>query len=75
MDVMPVFTIKAKDALAVKVIGFYHDECDRYGLHEQAAQVDLALDEIVRWQADHPNEVRLPSHKHVPATKETTDHA
>lgn len=63
---MPVFVIKAKDTLAIEAIQAYRTLCLRQGLADMAAQVDLALDEIAAWQAAHPDDVRLPSHRHVP---------
>jgi len=68
MATMPAFTIKAKDALAPEAIEAYRDLCTRSGLHEQALQVQMALDEVNAWQWDHEDEVKLPDHKHVPAS-------
>lgn len=64
---MPVFVIKAKDALAVDAIEAYRRDCIRHGLTEQAQEVNLALEEIKAWRRAHPDEVKLPDHKHVPA--------
>lgn len=66
-DQMPVFTIKAKDLLAGPAIEAYRDLCSKYGLHEQAAQVQLAFDEVVRWQSANKDLLQMPSHMHVPA--------
>jgi hypothetical protein len=63
---MPVFPIKAKDALAPEAVQAYRALCARHGLDDMVAQVDLALVELDAWQAAHPNDVRLPSHRHVP---------
>jgi hypothetical protein len=63
---MPVFVLKAKDALAVWPIEDYRRECVRHGLIDQAEQVQLAIDEIKAWQAAHWDLVKLPDHKHVP---------
>ena len=68
MTDMPVFTIKAKDALAPEAIAAYRDLCVRSGLHAQAAQVELALSEVEDWQFTHSDEVHLPDHEHVPWT-------
>ncbi len=67
MNALPVFTIKAKDALAVEAVAAYRDLCTKYGLFEQANQVQLALEEIRAWQQDHEDDLRLPDHVHVPA--------
>lgn len=66
-DVMPVFPIKAKDKLAVLGVNAYRGLCLEAGLTEQAAQVDLAIGELMRWRADHPDEMKFPDHRHVPA--------
>ncbi len=63
---MPVFKIKAKDALAVEAIEAYRDLCVRESLTDQAGQVDLAIGEIEDWQAMHPGRVKLPDHVHMP---------
>jgi hypothetical protein len=65
-DPMPVFTIKAKDTLAIETIVAYRDFCLEQDLTEQAAQVELALDEIEAWQRANPDQVKLPDHTHVP---------
>jgi hypothetical protein len=70
-DPMPVFTIKAKDALAVAAITAYRDLCTQHHLDDQAEQVQLALDEIGAWQRTHGDEMKLPDHKHVPAGEQT----
>lgn len=64
---MPVFVIKAKDALALEAVEAYRELCTKYGLHGQASEVQLAINEIELWQQDHGDEMRLPDHKHVPA--------
>lgn len=64
---MPVFVIKAKDILAGEAISAYRELCLCEGLHEQAAQVRLALDEIIEWQRHHEDLLEVPDHKHVPA--------
>src|SRR4051794_29574190 len=40
---MPVFVIKAKDALSVPAILAYQNECYAHGLHDQAVSVGLAV--------------------------------
>lgn len=64
---MPVFIIKGRDALAPEAVAAYRDLCLKYRLDAQAAQVQLALDEIEAWQAAYPDDLRLPNHAHVPA--------
>ena len=64
---MPVFTIKAKDKLALDTIARYRDLCLRAGLLAQAAEVEEAYEEFMVWQASNPERVKLPDHKHVPA--------
>ncbi len=64
---MPVFTIKAKDALALEAVTAYRDLCTKYGLHGQASEVQLALNELELWQQDHEDELQLPDHAHVPS--------
>lgn len=66
-DPMPVFTIKAKDALAVPVLRAYHKECLDHGLDRQAAQVGKAIAEIIVWQRRNSDVTKLPDHDHVPA--------
>lgn len=65
---MPVFPIKAKDALAPEAVAAYRDLCERYELHDQAVQVQLALDEITAWQAANEELLKLPDHQHVGVT-------
>ena len=64
---MPVFPILAKDALAPGIIAAYRDLCLAEGATAQAGQVQLALDEVVAWQAANPGQVAMPDHRHVPA--------
>ena len=66
-DPMPVFPLKGKDALAPGTVDYYRRECNRHGLHEQAAQVELAFREMAAWQRRNPDLVKLPDHDHVPA--------
>ncbi len=67
-DAMPVFTIKAKDKLAIRAVEAYRRLCLELGLNAQADEVDKALDEIVAWREAHPDQVKLPDHPHVPAS-------
>lgn len=60
----PVFTIKAKDALAVPTLRAYRDECTQHGLGSQADEVQKAIDEMVHWQKNH--QVKFPDHQHIP---------
>lgn len=64
---MPVFIIKAQDALAPEAIKAYRELCVKYGLTAQAAEVDKAIAEIVQWQQAPGNLVKLPDHVHQPA--------
>lgn len=66
-DPMPVFVIKAKDALALKGVLAYLSLCEAEGMVEQTRQVQLALDEMEQWQFDHADQIHLPDHTHVPA--------
>lgn len=66
MSKMPVFTIQAKDEFAVEIILQYRDLCRRYGLLEQAIEVQTAIDEMIDWRMENHELVKLPSHKHVP---------
>lgn len=64
---MPVFPIKAKDALAVLAVGEYQSLCLEHGLVAQADQVQLAIEEMSYWQNANPDQVHWPDHTHVPA--------
>lgn len=66
-DPMPVFVIKGQDRIAPGAVEAYHDLCVERGLAGQAAQVWQAAEEIRRWQARHPDRVKMPNHPHVPA--------
>ena len=63
---MPVFTIKAQDALAIDAVTAYRDLCTMSKLDGQASEVQLAINEIELWQQDHEDQLRLPDHRHVP---------
>lgn len=67
MSDMPVFVIKAKDLLAPEAVKAYRDLCIAYGLRDQAAEVDKAIEEIIAWQESSVDVVKLPDHVHVPA--------
>lgn len=62
----PTFPILAQDALAPAILTAYRDLCTRLGLQGQALQVQLALDEMVLWQATNRDLVKLPDREHVP---------
>lgn len=64
---MPVFVLKAQDKLAPFTVEAYHGLCCAAGLYDQACEVSDALEEIVAWQRRHPDRVKMPDHKHVPA--------
>lgn len=66
LDDMPVFVIKAQDALAAPVISYYASLCESRGLRDQEIEVLDALEEVVVWQRANPERVKLPDHKHVP---------
>ncbi len=70
-DPMPVFVLKGKDALAADTVDWYMALCQARGLFAQAAQVQLAREEILAWQDRHPGRVKFPDHEHVPAGGET----
>lgn len=65
-DDMPVFIIKAKDALAFPAVMGYADLCDEHGFYEQGGQVRLAAKEISRWQHENVDLTKLPDHRHEP---------
>jgi hypothetical protein len=67
-DPMPVFTIKASDKLAAAAVEHHGQLCADRGLFSQQAEVDLALQEILDWRDRNPNLVKVPDHKHVPAS-------
>jgi hypothetical protein len=67
-DPMPVFVIKAKDALALATIERYRRLCLQRGLDVQAVEVEKAAVEIAEWQQRHSSLVQLPDHQHVPVT-------
>lgn len=66
-DPMPVFVIKGKDSLAPAAVMAYADLCVSAGLEDQAGEVESAFLEITEWQRLHPDAVKTPDHKHVPA--------
>ena len=67
-DPMPVFVIKARDALAVPTLRAYVQECQEHGLTEQALQVREAINEIREWQQRNIDQTKLPDHAHVPVS-------
>jgi hypothetical protein len=62
---MPVFTIKAKDNLAVKAVDAYRALCVEAGLTEQAGEVVKAIGEIIEWRLAHSALCKDPDHEHV----------
>jgi hypothetical protein len=62
---MPVFTIKAKDNLALRAVDAYRALCVKEGLTEQAEQVVEAYAEMVSWRLHHPDLCHQSDHKHV----------
>jgi hypothetical protein len=65
-DPMPVFPLQAEDRLAATAIEAYRVACRDAGLNDQAFEVGAALAEFLRWEARHPERMKLPDHKHVP---------
>ena len=65
---MPVFTIQAKDRLAVAALIAYQVLCDEWHLPQQVAEVEKAIEEMVAWRKRNPQRVKIPDHTHVPAT-------
>jgi hypothetical protein len=72
---MPVFTIKAKDKLALRAVDAYRVLCEGLGLDEQAREVERAYTEMAEWRQRNPGEIKLPDHKHVPAQPAADHHA
>lgn len=68
-DPMPVFVIKAKDYLAIRIIWEYYYACRAARLDDQALQVSSAIDEFAGWRDRNPDQMKFPDHKHVPATE------
>src|SRR5678809_53231 len=50
----PQFVIKATDKFALYIISAYRRFCMAHGMHEQAAEVAKAIDEIALWQKENP---------------------
>jgi hypothetical protein len=67
----PVFTIKAKDNLAVAIVRSYLLFCEVRGLEKQADEVAKALLEIEEWRAANPSKLKWPDHMHKPAKAST----
>jgi hypothetical protein len=67
LDVMPVFVLKAKDNLALGAIDAYRKACQMIGDYGQAEQVELAMNEILKWRARNPFACKYPDHNHAPA--------
>lgn len=64
---MPVFTILAKDKLALRALSAYHLLCVEAGLQKQAHEVMLAMSEIHAWQKKNEDLMKMPDHKHIHA--------
>lgn len=69
-DPMPVFVIKAKDALASQAVLAYRALCQEFGLREQAHEVGLAFQEMLNWRERNRELIKNPDHKHIPARSE-----
>jgi hypothetical protein len=67
---MPVFVLKAQDELAIPTILFYMRSLEKFGLMDQSAEVSKALDEFKEWEQENPDKMKMPDHKHVPASEE-----
>jgi hypothetical protein len=67
-DPMPVFIIKAKDALAAEAVAYYQQLCREHGLRSQAAEVEKAIVEMAEWRIRNRHLVRMPDHPHIPVT-------
>lgn len=68
-DPMPVFTLLAKDMLALDTVEAYRELCSSARLHDQADEVRKAWREMFEWRRRHPDAVKMPDHPHVPAVK------
>jgi hypothetical protein len=73
LDPMPVFTIKAKDRLAVHAVTYYRHLCATYGLDEQGEEVCKVIAEMLAWRRRNPHLVHMPDHAHVPATARSSE--
>lgn len=66
---MPVFTILAKDKLALRTLAAYHLLCVELNLDSQALEVFKAMKEMSNWQKDNPELMKVSDHKHVPVSE------
>lgn len=66
---IPEFPIKAKDRLAIDTIEFYRDQCAAYGLTDQVAEVEKALEEFRAFRRENVDIMQFPDHKHVPCVQ------
>ena len=58
---MPVFTLLAKDALAIKTVEFWLAEAQKAGVnHDKIAKVQGHLDALVDYANKHPKEMHVP---------------
>ncbi len=69
-DPMPVFTIKAKDLLALDAVYAYYRLCEDARLWDQAREVMKAYDEMREWRDRNPGLLKEPDHPHVPVDAE-----
>ena len=65
--IQPRFVLKAQDELALEAITAYREACRVNELHDQAAEVDKAIQEFVEWRVANPEAMKMPDHKHIPA--------
>jgi hypothetical protein len=65
-DPMPVFTLKAKDKLAIGTLAAYRNQCAAADLYDQAGEVGIAIAEMIDWANRNPHLMQWPDHKHVP---------
>ena len=66
-DIMPEFTIKAKDVLGPDAVAAYGELCEQAGFLHTRNEVVKALEEFHDWQTNHRPLVKAPDHKHVSA--------
>ena len=66
MTTMPVFTIKAKDRLALSALIAYRELCRAANLFDQTLEVGSAINEMRAWRDANPDMIKDPDHNHVP---------
>lgn len=67
-DDEPTFVLRGQDVLALPVVRFYARECEEHGLADQATQAWLAHDDMLDFQRQHRDRVKLPDHRHESVT-------